>query len=59
MNELLEFFLLQKNNKKADKLCMEFSPNPNTKYTELPQSFISTNFFYEFRSFSKTSQPID
>ena len=58
MKELLEFFLLPKTNKKADKLFMEFSRNPNTKYTELPQSSISTDPFYEFRSFPKTSQPI-
>ena len=37
---------------------MEFSWNPNTKYTEKPQSPISTHPFSDVPSFSKIFKPI-
>ena len=36
---------------------MEFSWNPNTKYTEKPQSSISAHSFSDVPSFSKISKP--
>ena len=31
--------------------------NPNTKYTEVPQSSVSAHHFFDVLSFSKISQP--
>ena len=51
--ELLLFFLLSKNNKKPDGLCMGSSSNLNTKRSEVPQSNISTYPCSDVPSFSK------
>ena len=56
-NRTLEFLLSPKNNKKADRLCMEFPWNSNTKCTKVPQPCISMHPFSDVPFFSKISQP--
>ena len=43
--------------KKGDRLCVEFSWNPNTKCTEVSQSSISTHPFLIFPFFQKYLNP--
>ena len=35
------FLSKKKNNKKAERFCMKFSPTPNTSVQQMPQSAIS------------------